>query len=220
MRRAGPLGIGIRLPRAAIVAVLGSCALVLAACGDPKYQYLQDKDVGAYFKVPSAWTVLSEDQMRAADPTLSPSERAARKANGWVVGASGRLLRQSDGSLAPDPSRPWVVANVFALSQQGHDVMSNEVMATVLTDLSKLPADQYTNFGTQDVVLDGGYHGIRRAFELRNDDGTYSDNVEQVLTNPQTSLLYTLRILCTPDCFNQYNGDISAVLGSWTIKEP
>ncbi len=218
MRRSGPLG--IRLPRAVSAAVLGACAFVLSSCGTPNYQYLQDDSLGTYFKVPQGWTVLSEDQMLASNTTLSPSEKAARKRNGWLVGAASRLVRQPDGTLSPDPERPWVVAQIFPLSQQSHDVLSKQLMETALRDLSELPADSYTEFFTQDVVFDGGYHGIRRQYELRGDDGSYADHVEQVLTNPRTSLLYTLQVVCSPQCFGQYGGDIKAVLDSWTIKEP
>jgi hypothetical protein len=212
--------LGIRLPRVVAAALAGACALGLASCGSPKYEYLQDSDVGAYFKVPHGWTVIDEDQLLANDPSLTPTQREARKQTGWSVVASGRLIHQSDGSVAPDPDRPWVSVDVFALNQQGHDVMSNQLMENLVTDLSQVPADQYTLLGTQSVVLDGGYHGVRRAFERRGEDGSYTDHLEQVLTDPATSRLYTLQIVCSPDCFEQYSDEISAVLGSWTIKEP
>jgi hypothetical protein len=218
MRRSGPFG--IRLPRAVSVAVLGVCALLLSSCGTPSYTYLQDDSLGTYFKVPHGWTVLGEDEMLAANTSMSPSEKAVRKQSGWVIGAASRLVRAADGTVGPDPDRPWVVANVFPLSQQTHDVLSKQIMENAIRDLSQLPADSYTTFFSGDVVYDGGFHGIRRAYEVRGDDGTFSDHVEQVLTNPATSLLYTLQIVCSPDCFQQYGGDINAVLNSWTIKEP
>src|SRR5262249_18211322 len=153
-------------------------------------------------------------------PSLSPSQRATMKANGWLVAATSHLLRNADGTFAPDPSRPWVVARVFGLSQQGHDILSNDVMENFITDLTKVPSDQYTLFGKQDVVYDGGFHGILRYYERAEADGTYSRHLEQVVTNPQTSVLYTLSIECSTDCFQDYGRDIDAVLGSWTIKEP
>src|SRR5690348_5110014 len=133
MRRSGPFG--IRLSRLVSAAIACAGALVLASCGTPQYPYLQDGDLGTYLKVPYGWTVLGEDQILASDPTLSPSQRAAMKANGWFIGATSHLLRNADGSFSPDPSRPWVEAKVQGLSQQGHDVMSNQVMENFITDL-------------------------------------------------------------------------------------
>jgi hypothetical protein len=217
MRRAGPFG--IRLPRAVSAAVVGLCALVVASCGSAKYEYLSDDDVGVYIKVPNDWTVIGEDQILDG-LGLSPANLAAWKRFGWAVNAASRAVRQPDGQVAVDLHQPWLEILVQPLTRDEHDVISNAAMENAITSLQQLPADQYDLLTSGSVVLDGGFHGIQREFELRGSDGTYTHHLELVVTNPQSSRIYMLSIVCTPECFDQYSGDISEVYGSWTIKEP
>jgi hypothetical protein len=220
MHAAGPFG--VRPPKlvAATTGVLVALAvLLLASCGTPKYEYLQDDDAGAYIKVPHDWTVIDEDQMLDG-LQLAPAERDFLERFGWTTVAAGHLISQDDGSLVPDPAEPMVTVIVRPLNQQEQAQLSNDMLESLFRDLETLAADQYVLLGVDPVVIADKYGGVQRVYQLKHTDGSYTTHVERVVASPDSSRVYALSMVCSPECFEIHGDDIGEVLDSWTIKEP
>ena len=197
----------------------------LAACGAPAYTYVADSSAGTYYKVPSGWHQISQQDLNAA-----------LKASGGSSG-SGVWSTAFDGSSAPSADhnnsvaldQPFVFATVGQLSSTASAELSYDAMkdfwlpvnsSTRQTAASEgFGGTNFTQLRDQTISGKQGVHGVRETFQYTF--GSVTDTFdEEVLTNADQTSLYALQVHCTDTCYSQNQNDINTVMSSFTVGSP
>lgn len=201
-----------------IVLAATVAALALASgCAGSGYTYHSNRDEKLYFKVPDDWTVFDTEDLL---PELQGSADA-----GWVRGFAGGTRPSPDSVRAITHSEPRGYVEVVRLDVMERDELS---LATL----------RGTNFGTDpllfaqenpdgpleildydDVVLDGGPHGVHIRVALTPEGGGSTAIIDQtVLVDKATTKRYVFSIGCHVDCWDAHVREIEEVIESWTLE--
>ncbi len=164
---------------------LAAVALVLGlACEGSGFQYVQNEDYNAYFKLDADWTLFDEQDFFASPALqLDPLERQRRLATTWIRGF--------------DAARPPALANVFTNNTpEPHGVARIQVLTEAeresldITDLRAAhlgydpvqvkredPQGPVEILFQEDLALEGGQHGVRMvvAFDTPSGDTPSGD---------------------------------------------
>jgi len=196
----------------------------LSACGSPAYTYVADSSAGTYYKVPSQWHQISQQDLNAALKAAGSS-------------GSGIWSTAFDASSAPSAghndsialNQPFVFAEVGQLSSTGSNELSYDAMrdlwlpvtsSTRQTDTSEgFPGTNFTQIRDQTISAKQGVHGVRETFQYTF-DGVTDTFDEDVLTNADQTILYTLQVHCTDSCYSQNQNYINTVMSSFTVGSP
>jgi hypothetical protein len=215
--RTGASRAGTVLVGTVISIVAGS---VLAGCGEPRYEYVQKREVGAYLKVPSDWTVIDESTVLDADPNLLPSRRATLERFGWnLIATPGSATVPVGGPIEYDPSFPFLQVIVTPLTRDNQGDVSLNLLRSVAIDIESLPAGAYELVFDGQVVLDNGFHGVQRVVNLKNAQGIDVTFNSLVVVDPATTRIFEVSVVCTVECYRSNIDDIGAIFDSLTIEE-
>ncbi len=108
--------------RVGAVALL-TAVLALTACGSD-YQYVSNRDAGAYFKVPESWEVYeTDDLLRVEDGGMSDDEVDDRSESLWVRGFDAAEEPAPDHVLDATATSPRGYAEVRLLSASERDAL-------------------------------------------------------------------------------------------------
>src|ERR1700722_12965822 len=106
--------------------LMGALAMVgLSACGAPAYTYVADSAAKAYYKVPTQWHEISQQDLNAALKAAG-----GLGAGIWSTAFDAGTAPSGSNFLAPTIAKPFVFAEVGTLSS----TVSNEISYNVLRD--------------------------------------------------------------------------------------
>lgn len=198
--------------------------VALSACGAPAYTYVADSSAGTYYKVPSQWHQISQKDLNAALKAAGGSSAGI-----WSTAydASTSPSADHDNSVALD--RPFVFAEVGQLSSTASNELSYDAMRDLWLPVTSQTRQQDasegfpgTNFTQiRDQVISGkqGVHGVRETFQYTF-SGVTDTFDEEVLTNANQTVLYTLQVHCDDSCYTQNQNNINTVMSSFTVGSP
>ncbi len=220
---------------------LAAVALVLGlACEGSGFQYVQNKDFNAYFKLDADWTLFDEQDFFASPALqLDPLERQRRLATTWIRGF--------------DAARPPALANVFTNNTpEPHGVARIQVLTEAeresldITDLRAAhlgydpvqvkredPQGPVEILFQEDLALEGGQHGVRMVVAFDTSGATQSGATplgdtppgdiaiidQTALVDSAEGLLYLFVVGCSSRCYAENQEAIKEIADSWTVDE-
>lgn len=210
---------GLALLLAAILATIG-----LSGCGAPQYTYVADSAAGTYYKVPSQWHQISQQDLNAAIKAAGGSSAGV-----WSTAfdASPAPSVNHEGSVSL--SQPYVSAQVGQLSSTGSNELSYDAMRDIWLPVTAtarqagasqgFPGINFTQLRDQTISAKQGVHGVRETYQYTFSGVTDTFDVE-VLTNADQTVLYILRVHCTATCYTQNENNINTIMSSFTVGSP
>jgi len=203
--------------------VLVALTLALAACGGPRYHYVKSAKSQAFFKVPSAWTLYSEDTLLAGQQ-LTDSQLKAAKAQIWTLAFDASPKPSLDHVLDASGS-PWGFAKSRLLSPQERDAYALADLRKELLPVDPAAADSAASAGVEllsirDLNRPGGLRGNEFVATLHNSANNKSVTFHQIaLVDAKTSRVDILAVGCQADCYKSNERLINQIISSWTVKE-
>jgi hypothetical protein len=206
---------------AAPVVALG---LLLSACGGSNYTYVSSTSTRAAFKVPSTWKLFTKQQLLIA-ANLQDSPQAAGSFP-FLAGYDANPSPAIGHVLGGIPQYPVVLARVEKLSTTTRDQFSVASLRNAVYPVDQLlQSDAADILSYKEIVVSGGYHGVRMVYNLSLAgnlnvvQGNQIMRVSQIgLVDPATSLLYLLVVRCSADCFKNNQRAIDQVASSFTVR--
>lgn len=196
----------------------------LTACGAPAYTYVADSSAGTYYKVPTQWHQISQQDLNAALKAAGSSNSGI-----WSTAFDGSSAPTADHNNSVALNQPFLFAEVGQLSLTGSDQLSYDAMrdlwlpvtsSTRQTDASEgFAGTNFTQMRDQMISAKQGVHGVRETFQYTF--GGVTDTFdEEVLTNADQTVLYTLQVHCSNTCYSQNQNYINTVMSSFTVGSP
>jgi hypothetical protein len=208
------------------VALILATALSLAACAGPSYTYVSSASTRTYFRVPSRWRLFTKQQLLVA-ANLQDSAQASNSFP-FLAGYDAAPRPSIDHVLALStiPQYPVMMARVVRLSASGHDQLSVSALRNSVYPVDQaIQNDAADILSYKEVVLSGGYHGVRMVYNLSLEGnltiaaGNQVMRVAQVsLVDPATSLLYVLLVRCSAQCYKSNQTAIDQITSSFTVR--
>ena len=205
--------------------LMGALATVgLSACGSPAYTYVADSSAGTYYKVPSQWHQISQQDLNAALKAAGGSSAGV-----WSTAFDASPAPSADHNNSVSLTKPYLFAEVGQLSSTGSNELSYDAMrdlwlpvtaTTRQTDASQgFPGTNFTQLRDQTISGKQGVHGVRETFQYTF-SGVTDTFDEVVLTNADQTVLYTVQVHCTNTCYTQNENNINTVMSSFTVGSP
>jgi hypothetical protein len=202
-----------------LLALIGA-GLLLAACGDSGYQYVENTDAGLYFRVPDSWTVLEVEESETGRPDAVNASPDA-----WI-----RLIDRSPTPGAGNyqaslPAFPVGLASVTPVeSAEARDSLDYATLRSYLLGEDPLVlADQADStlelVDGYDITTDEGFRGQRLVYSVEVEGGRYITYDHTALVNDQTTEVYQLALKCEATCYEDNRDEIDAIVESWTIDK-
>ena len=205
--------------------LMGALATVgLSACGSPAYTYVADSSAGTYYKVPSQWHQISQKDLSAMVAAGGSSSSGV-----WLTAFDGNSAPSTNDNSSVSLSQPFLFAQVGQLSSTGSSELSYDAMrdfwlpvtaATRQTDASEgFPGTNFTQLRDETISGKQGVHGVRETFQYTF--GGVTDTFdEEVLTNADQTVLYSVQVHCTATCYSDNVNNINTVMSSFTVGSP
>lgn len=205
--------------------LMGALATVgLSACGSPAYTYVADSSAGTYYKVPSQWHQISQKDLSAMVAAGGSSSSGV-----WLTAFDGNSAPSTNDNGSVSLSEPFLFAQVGQLSSTGSSELSYDAMrdfwlpvtaATRQTDASEgFPGTNFTQLRDETISGKQGVHGVRETFQYTF--GGVTDTFdEEVLTNADQTVLYSVQVHCTATCYSDNENNINTVMSSFTVGSP
>jgi hypothetical protein len=215
----------------AATALLG----LVAGCGSSKYEYVSNSSEHTYFRVPSSWQRLDDNELQRALVKGDPSslEEASAEAGKWVV-AYDAANSPSLAHLKLDavPEAPIVLAEVKKLTTDERGKVSLDTMRDTLFPVSKdgqeqakqVLAQQGTQYKVEiltDQVLtpSGGVHGVRTAYNVKFGDLPLQSVDLLAYVSDDGATMYSLIVRCSTACYVSNFDEIDKAVKSFTVKD-
>ncbi|HEY0934291.1 MAG TPA: hypothetical protein VGD91_11175 [Trebonia sp.] len=198
----------------------------LSACSAPAYNYVADSSAQAYYKVPSQWHQISQQDLDSALKAAGGSSSGI-----WSTAFDAGTAPTGSNFLAGALNKPFVFAEVGSLSP----TVSNELSYNVLRDFmlpvtstsrqqdaaSGFPLTNFKQLRDQTITGTAGVHGVRETFQYTFPGGGTANTFDEVvLTNADQNVVYFLMVHCTNSCYSQNETNIDTVMSSFTIGSP
>jgi hypothetical protein len=205
--------------------LMGALATVgLSACGSPAYTYVADSSASTYYKVPTQWHQISQKDLNAALQAAGGSSAGI-----WSTAFDASAAPSANHNDSVSLNKPFLFAEVGHLSSTGTNQLSYDAMrdlwlpvtsSTRQTDASAgFPGTNFTQMRDQMISGKQGVHGVRETFKYTF--GGVTDTFdEEVLTNADQTILYTLQVHCSETCYSQNQNNINTVMSSFTVGSP
>jgi hypothetical protein len=197
--------------------LMGALATVgLSACGSPAYTYVADSSASTYYKVPTQWHQISQKDLNAALQAAGGSSAGI-----WSTAFDASPAPSANHNDSVSLDKPFLFAEVGQLSSTGSNELSYNAMrdlwlpvtsTTRQTDASAgFPGTNFTQVRDQMISGKQGVHGVRETFKYTF--GGVTDTFdEEVLTNADQTVLYTVQVHCTETCYSQNQNNINTVM--------
>jgi hypothetical protein len=208
---------------------------LVAGCGSSKYEYVSNSAEHTYFRVPSNWQRLNDNQLQRALVNGDPSslEEASAEASKWVVAydaASSPSLNHL--KLDSVPEAPIVLAEVKKLTSDERGKVSLDTMRDTLFPVSKDSQEQAKQVLAQqgsvykvelltDQVLtpSGGVHGVRTAYNVKFGNLPLQTVDLLAYVSDDSSTMYSLIVRCSTSCYVANFDEIDKAVKSFTVKD-
>jgi hypothetical protein len=204
---------------------MGALATVgLSACGSPAFTYVADSSASTYYKVPTQWHQISQKDLNAALQAAGGSGAGV-----WSTAFDASPAPSANHNDSVSLTKPFVFAEVGHLSSTGTNQLSYDAMrdlwlpvtsTTRQTDASAgFAGTNFTQLRDQMISGKQGVHGVRETFKYTF-SGVTDTFDEEVLTNADQTILYTVQVHCTETCYAQNQNNINTVMSSFTVGSP
>lgn len=203
-----------------IVASATVFVMFAVACGGPRSDRIEyrDPDDLPLFEVPKEWNIYTADELTLQNlPFVTSFVDTLPIAS--IAAFDGRVGRNVTNlaqpvSLVRYPVGAFVVRNV---SPTERDLLSRATLETLV-----LWPDFYTVTSrgiNTDFDFGNDYEGIRRVIRFE-DMATQENGIVAFasVTNPDDSLIYSVAVGCSEQCFEQFAEDIIEVIDSWVVN--
>jgi hypothetical protein len=198
--------------------------VALSGCGAPAYTYVADSHLGTYYKVPSQWHEISQQDLDAAIKAEGGSSAGI-----WTTAFDANTSPSVNDNGAVNLAQPYVYAQVGTLSPDGSNELSYDSMrdlwlpvtSTARSDDASegFPGTNFTQIRDQTITASQGVHGVRETFQYTF-EGVTDTFDEVVLTNADQTVLYTLEVHCTDTCYSHNESNIDTIMSSFTVGSP
>src|SRR5207245_392303 len=203
------------------LALLLAGAVLVGACGGSGDSYVKNSAIHTYFQVPSSWKLFRQEDILAADPTLSPQQRSRSRQASWLVAFDSHQRPSLANVLDHEATTPTGFARVRVLGDDEHETFSLASLHDEVINLNELSQSEgmLDVISTKEIVRPGGIHGERLIVNVRGESGKFFTLDQTALIDKRTRLVYVLAVSCDAECYvkNQYK--INTVVDSWTVKE-
>jgi len=205
--------------------LMGALATVgLTACGSPAYTYVADSSAGTFYKVPTQWHQISQKDLNAA-----LSAAGGSSSGGWFTEFDGNTDPSADHNNSVALDQPFLFAEVGQLSSTASSELSYDAMrdfwlpvtaSTRQTYASEgFPGTNFTQLRDETISGKQGVHGVRETFQYTF-NGVTDTFDEEVLTNADQTVVYSIQVHCTDTCYSQNQNNINTVMSSFTVGSP
>lgn len=220
--RRGPTGMRRVVASGALVAAL------LTGCGGPEYRYVANSDDRTYVRLPHTWREIDRNLLGAAlrlDPAVSEED-------------AGIWLRAYDADPQPSPIHLFGVSAqspaAFISVQQVPENVRGQMSLDTLRDFffpvtqraraeaAEDPTSTLSDFALygDEVLTPGeGLRGVHVVFRYRMGDGPPQVIDQTAYLNDDASMFYMFFVRCSTECYEQRQGEIEAVVSSFTVRE-
>lgn len=211
-----------------LAAIVLSGAVLLSACAESEFTYVQSSDRTAFFRVPRDWETFSRREI-LVHSGLSLSQ-AADAANPWLVAVDANPNPSVDRvlQLGRVPEHPVILAQAIQLTPAANDQMSLQSLRNFAYPVDDLTQEDRAELRSyEEVVLAGGYHGIRLEYDIIM-KGQYRVDVDNTVMrvsqlsvlDPAQRTVYLFLLRCESHCYRDHESVIEQITQSWTVKEP
>ena len=210
-RTPATLGV-VRAKRAAAGFGLLAAVVVLPACGGSESTYVEEPGSGLFLRLPADWEVFG---VVDGDPAGDP--RVDVDAGAWQVGFDGASRPDRSHLEETAPDAPVGTAEVVPLAGLQLPI----AQATLRTLFTADGSDPLVDGGVDELEYDevdlGSHWGNRLVGTV--DVGGQEVRVAQLgFFDEGGKRLYLVRVLCSPDCFDDNEDEIEGVLDSLTLE--
>jgi hypothetical protein len=197
-------------------------SLFASACEQvPRYQYLNDDFSGVIVQIPDTWVELDVGDVLAVPADRLPEGDTAALSR-WIVGFAGNRSVKADGLLQPTAQVPTgVVRSRFVVNSEFQQRETTiDVLMAKMNDLGFLPpGGEIIERENSGFVSDAGPNGIVVKTRARYGEGEmvyyYVFSVD-----PVKSLLSTMLIGCSAECYETHQDQIDSVARSFRVVNP
>lgn len=198
--------------RAVALLALGGA---LAACGGGRdNEYVQQTEAGLFVRLPADWTTF---QLLEGDPTVDPRVDPAGGAWQVLIDGSASPSRQHLEQVLPDEPlgivqiEPTPAGTGPTSHLQLRSLLQFDPLAGDPLEDPSLDVVDYAEFD------DGDFFGNRLVVDRETDEGTM--RITQIAAvDVGSNRVYSFRLFCTPDCYDDHEREIEDVVDSFTLE--
>ena len=210
-----------RAPCSAL-ALVAAGAVVLAACGSPRYHYVKSTSDNTFMRVPRDWTIYDEDQLLQSSEE-SPESKEQFKQLSWSVAFDASPKPSLDHILTVS-DHPTGLAQVRRLLPGQRDTFSLSDLRSVLLRFDPLSNEAQLE-GEVEVlesrdVQRGGLNGSELLLNLKTEDGALVKWRQIALIDSAVSKVHVLAVSCDAECYEANESVIDSIIDSWKVTEP
>ncbi len=215
--------------RSATGLIAVACLLAgVSACGSPAFTYATDSQDQTYFKVPSSWHLVSQEELALVQSELlSKSPLGAYGGSySWSRAYSALADPPADRILTAS-TQPVVYVSVQNLNSTLRSELSFDLMRDVLFPVTptarqeaSAAGDKLTGFdqiSSTTFTTQYGMRGINELYEYEI-DGLPDAFDMTVLTNVTSDKLYVMLVQCFQTCFLANQKQIANVINSFLVR--
>jgi len=204
------------------VGALAVAGLVVTACSDPGYRYVNNSKEGAFFRVPNGYKVYRIKEER---PEGRPASTAAGTGSQtWRVAFDSDPAPNADHANEDAPAHVTGQAIIFPLTANVGDSVS-------LIDLRSFflgddPIQLYQSGDANIEIVDferittgDGLRGSRVVMNVRGSDGTWATYDQTTLMDDKATHAYLFDIRCESTCFKESRDQIQRIVDSWQVRK-
>jgi len=199
--------------------------LLLSGCAQSSQRYASNKDVGAYFTVPTEWTKINQKVLHKAEIT-GATAAGREKANLvlWQEAYSKvpNILPKEIFGLIPT-EHPIAFTRVRQFTIEESNGVSLNSLRDLIIPVTKLYAGEssvVTDFVLLDdeEIIEKGARGVRTTFSF-TPPGALNETVKQTaLISADRSTLYFFIVRCSTKCFKANSDEINKISDSFTVR--
>jgi hypothetical protein len=194
----------------------------LTGCGAPAYSYVADSAAGTYYKVPTAWHPISQQDI----DTMLQAEGGST-AGIWSSAFDAGSGPSAEHILAGNLTEPFAFAEVLTLNSTASNALSYNTLRDFILPVTSttrsseaeegFPLTDFKQLGDQTITAQQGVHGVRETFQYTYPGGAANTFDEEVLTNADQTIVYLLMVHCINACYAQNQTNINTVMTSFTV---
>jgi hypothetical protein len=220
-------------------------ALLLgSACGGSEFRYVSNASINTYLKVPSSWTVYTQDDLINAEIDAAQSSDQPASLLDVLINRRFQWRMAFDGDPQPSVAHtlglaeePVVEVSVRALDREEHDQVSLAALRNVIVNYDELKAEARAGLTGNGLVLSneptatfrpideeelhhpGGVRGVRLRYVLRPTPTSPFYGFDQTaLVDAKAERLYVLLIRSGEAQFLRHNQLFTEIAKSFTVK--
>lgn len=220
-------------------------ALVLAtSCGDSKFRYVSNGEIGTYLKVPANWEEYSQDALVEAELDAARQANQPSSLIDVLVNRQFQWRAAYDGDPKPSvehtltlAQEPVVEVSVRALDRDEHDQVSLAALRNVIVNYDEMKAEAQSSstgggvgvagqststfrpIDEEELHYDGGIRGVRLRYVLRtNPSSPFYAFDQTTLVDSKAQRLYVLLIRSGEAQFLRHNQLFTEIAKSFTVK--